>query len=117
MSGWNDDTWDAFCGLIDEAWPGDFDDHAQASWRVLLGELPPADAIDALKRLLFEGHKFRPAVSEFLACVRRDPSQPTFDEMFKLVFGPGGVIRTPVPAQIYPDQAALDAARDRARMA
>ena len=92
MSAWTDATWDAFCALVEEAWPGEFDDDAQRAWRVLLGGLPAEDGIEGLKRLLFEGHTFRPSVSEFLAAVRHDPSQPTFGEACRMIYGRGGVL-------------------------
>lgn len=89
---WTVDEWDAFCGLVEEAWPGSFDDAAARSWRFLLDPLEPQMAAGGLRRLLLEGHKFRPSASEFLAAARSDPSAPTFDEAYHLIFGPGGVL-------------------------
>lgn len=89
---WDSETWDAFCGLIDEAWPGTFDDQAANSWRVLLDGTDPADAVAAMRRLLLRGQRFRPSVSELLGELRADPSKPTFEEAFALIFGPRGVL-------------------------
>lgn len=83
---WTTTEWDAFCGLLDEAWPGDFDDDTAATWKALLSQVVPQAAVEALKRLLLEGRRFRPSVSELLAEVRADPSQPTFEEMLMLVY-------------------------------
>lgn len=90
---WTGQQWDAFCGLLEEAWPGEFDDQTSGSWRILLDGIAPATATEALRRLLLEGHRFRPSVSEVLAAARRDPSKPTFDEALELIYGAGGIMR------------------------
>jgi hypothetical protein len=76
-----------FCALVEEAWPGEFDDAARTSWRVLLDEIEPSAAIAAVKRLLYSGRKFypRPAVSDLFAELRADPSLPTFEEAWVLI--------------------------------
>jgi hypothetical protein len=113
---WTDEQWDAFCGLIEEAWPGSFDDHAAQSWRILLDALEPPAAADGMRRLLLEGHRFRPSASEFLAAARRDPSRPTFDEAYRLIFGPGGALRAQPPAGAYLSLRDREAARRAAVM-
>lgn len=96
---WTDTQWDAFCALVEEAWHGEFDDHARSTWRVLLDGLAPDAAAQGLRRLLLEGHRHRPSVSVLLEAARRDPSRPTFDEAMMLLYGPGGVLRaTPARA-------------------
>jgi hypothetical protein len=85
MSAWSDLEWEGFCALLEEAWPGEFDDAARASWRLLLDGIEPAAASEGLRRMLFSGQRFRPSVSEFLAAVRADPSEPTFDEAVQLI--------------------------------
>jgi len=35
--------------------------------------------------------KFPPSAPELAALARRDPSRPTFDEAFQMIYGPGGV--------------------------
>lgn len=82
---WTQVEWDAFATLIEEGWPGEFDDAARKAWRVLLDSLEPERAIECLRRLLLEGHTFRPSVSEFLAAARRDPARPTWDEAYILI--------------------------------
>lgn len=82
---WTDTEWEAFCALLDEAWPGEFDDAAAGAWRALLAGVEPRAAIEALKRLLLEGRRFRPSASELLAAVRADPTRPTFDEALVLI--------------------------------
>lgn len=104
---WSEQEWDGFCALLEEGWPGAFDDATRESWGILLAEVQPAQAVTALKRLLFAGSKFRPSVSELLAEVRRDPSVPSFLEMERLVFGPKGALSAQAPAGKYADQAEM----------
>jgi hypothetical protein len=92
MTTWNDETWDSFCALLEEAWPGTFDDDAGDAWRLLLNDADPRQVVNAMRRLLAKGAKFRPSVAELMAEMRADPSLPTFDEMFVIVFGPAGVL-------------------------
>lgn len=81
----DDRTWDALCALLEEAWPGKFDDDAARAWRVLLGGFNAAAIAEGVQRLLLEGHEFRPSVSQLVAAIRRDPSRPTFAEALRLV--------------------------------
>ena len=85
--------WDALCLLIEEAWPGEFDDRAAKAWRLLLDGYTAMQVSDAITGLLARGGTFRPAVSEIIAEIRRDPGKPTFAEACMLIFGRGGVLR------------------------
>jgi hypothetical protein len=114
---WTDRQWDSFVGLIEEGWPGEFDDRARRSWRTLLEPVTPATAVAALRALLLEGHRYRPSVSDLLAKARRDPSRPTFDEMLVLVFGARGCLRTRVPAGTYASESERAAAKRAAVLA
>lgn len=100
---WNDTAWNAFCGLVEEAWPGEFDTDTRAKWRVLLDGTDPDLMVTGLKRLLHEGWKWRPSASLFLEAANRDPSAPTFDEAFRLIYGRNGVLRVPSPRQYAND--------------
>jgi hypothetical protein len=122
---WHDEDWETFCFLLEEAWPGDFDDRTRGAWRLLIADQPPETIIPALKALMAEGHRFRPSVSELLAATRRDPSKPTFDEAYRLIYGAGGVLRAepshdafdgPVTYRSERERRAMfdQAARDRA---
>lgn len=82
---WEPQEWDAFCSLLEEGWPGVFSESTAEAWRVLLDATPPQTAVTALRRLLLEGRRFRPSVSELLAATRHDPSRPTFDEALVLI--------------------------------
>lgn len=97
---WDEKTWDGFCALLEEGWPGDFDDDARESWRVLLDDLEPPAAVLALKRLLLKGGRFRPSVSELLAETRADPSRPTFDEAYPTIYS--AAARGAIPPGVHP---------------
>lgn len=88
---WTGTQWDAFCGLVEEAWHGEFDEHTRLKWQVLLEGFAPESVVEGLRRLLLEGHQHRPSVSLLLAATRRDPSLPTFDEALVLIFGGAGI--------------------------
>lgn len=111
---WTATEWEAFCHLVEEAWPGEFDDQARASWRVLLDGVPTDAATEALKRLLYSGRKFypRPAVSDLLAELRADPSLPTFDEAWVLI--ERTLSRTPEPDGRFKSEGEARKAHDRA---
>jgi len=96
-----DREWEMFCALLEEAWPGEFDDEARTSWKILLDDIEPATAISAVKRLLYSGRKFypRPAVSDVLAEIRTDPSLPTFDEAWLLI--ERAMVRTQTPSGLF----------------
>lgn len=95
MSAWTDRQWDVFCSLIDEGWHGTFSDETADAWRILLDGIEPEAAVRGLRVLLHEGRPHRPSASEVLAAARRDPSRPTFDEAYRLMFGPGGCVLGP----------------------
>lgn len=85
--------WEGLCSLIQEAWPGEFDEHTAKAWRVLLDDFDGAQVLAAVKACLARGGRWRPAVSEIVAEIRRDPGKPTFAEALRLIYGPGGVLR------------------------
>jgi hypothetical protein len=89
---WTDEEWRGFCAVVDQGWPGEFDETAREAWRILLVRYEPADVGAALSHLIAEGHRFRPSVSELVAAMRRDPTRPTFEEALALMYGPGGIL-------------------------
>lgn len=113
---WTPAQWEAFCGLMEEAWPGEFDDTAARSYRLLLDGIEPERVVGALRSLLVGGQRFRPSVSELLAAVRHDPSRPTFDEALTLIFDPRhGVMSARPPKRGVWKENAWKVARDAAR--
>lgn len=98
---WTTDGWEAFCALVEEAWPGEFDDRQSEAWRVLLDPVDPEAAGAALLRLAHSGRTFypRPAVSDLLAELRSDPGRPAFEEMLLLV-GTVLAARPPYPGRM-----------------
>lgn len=79
------EDWTIISGLIDEWWPGKFDASAGAAWYVALEGFDASDVIAALKGRLARGGTFRPSVAEVVGEIRRDPSEPTFDEALTLI--------------------------------
>lgn len=110
MNPWTDDTWEAFCLIVEQAWPGEFTEGARIAWRVLLDDYDPDQSVGAVKRLVAKGSRFRPSVSEVAAEIRHDPSRPTFEEAFRLMFGAGGIFDVRVRGA-FPDLAAMHNAR------
>jgi len=117
------DEWESICFLIEEWWPpspaeGEFDDARRRAWRLALDGFA-ADAIAAaLRALLARGGKWRPRPSEVIAEIRKDPSKPTFEEAYRLIFGRGGALKARPPrGQTYANEAAMIGAHDDAAQA
>jgi hypothetical protein len=116
---WTDEQWAMFFDLLDKGWPGDLDPDGATAYQVLLDGTAPDEVVDALRRLLHQGARFRPSAAEILSARRRDVSRPTFDEAFVMIFGPRGVLRARPAVRRYADEAERrrvhdDAARRRA---
>jgi hypothetical protein len=119
MSAWSSDDWDAFCSLLEHGFPGDFPPEASKAYRLLLDGTDPGEIVAALRRLLHRGHTFRPSAAELLGEVRADPSRPTFEEAFTLIYGPRGAFRARVSGR-WADEGerrAMIAAATRERLA
>lgn len=111
------DEWDSMCLLIDEGWPGEFTDTAATAWRVFLDDYEPDQILRALKTLVARGGTFRPSVAEVVAEIRRDPSKPTAEEAYQMIYGPGGVIKARLaPGGSYGSEAEMLGARDQAKV-
>jgi hypothetical protein len=87
------DEWDSLCLLLEEGWPGEFGEGARGAWRVMLNDYTVEEVFRAIKGLVARGGKFRPSVAEVVAEIRQDPSSPTFEECYQLIYGRGGVLR------------------------
>lgn len=109
--------WQQLAGLIEEWWPGEFDEPKANAWRIALDDFDAAEVLGALKMLLARGGTFRPSVAELIGEIRRDPTKPTFEEAYQLIYGPRGVMRaTPRPGGRYDNEAAMLKARNDARL-
>lgn len=85
MMAWLDDEWETFAALLEDGWPGEFDDRASDAYRVLLGDLEPARAVTALRTLL-RTSRWRPSAAEIVQAAEADHRRPTFDEAFHILF-------------------------------
>jgi hypothetical protein len=113
----SNDEYETICLLIEEGWPGDFNDTAAAAWRVFLDDYEPAQVLVALKALVAKGGTFRPSVAEVVAQIRQDPSRPTPEEAYTMIYGPRGVMRARAKAnQSYANEAAMIGAHDDAKV-
>jgi hypothetical protein len=101
------DPWDAIGYLLENGWPGEFDDGAQAAYRTLLDGYQPEQIVAALRSLVRRGGRFRPSVSEIAAELNADPGRPTWSEAYRLLFGQRGFLT------VRPEEAALRRANDR----
>ena len=112
------DEWDGLSLFIEAWWPGEFPDVMAEAWRAALGDFDREAVLSALKARLARGDRWRPAVSEVVAEIRKDPTKPTFEEAQTLIYGRGGVLKArPEPGQRYANEAAMLGARDDAAQA
>jgi hypothetical protein len=106
--------WARLFALLDAGWPGELTPDAADAYRTLLEGVSPDVIVDALRQLLHAGHKFRPTAAEILGRAQHDPSRPTFDEAYALIFGAGGALNARRQPGRYPDAAAVGRADDDA---
>lgn len=64
-----DDEWSGIAFLLENAWPGDFDDNRRAAYRVFLGDYEPAQVVLAIKKLSHGGGRFMPSAAEIVKAV------------------------------------------------
>jgi len=103
----DDDAWEAIALLLEQGWPGDFDDAAAGAYRTLLGDVEPERVITALRVLVRKGGTFRPSVAEIAAELNADPGRPTWSEAYRLLFGARGFLT------VRPERSAVERAGDR----
>ena len=102
-----DDAWQAICLLLENGWPGEFDDAARGAYRVLLDGHEPEQILAALKVLVRRGARFRPSAGEIVAELVADPGRPTWGEAYQLLFGQRGLL------SVRPEAACLRRADER----
>lgn len=99
--------WDSIALLLENGWPGEFDDTAAGAYRALLAGYDPEQVLIALRVLVRRGGSFRPSVSEIAAVLEGDPGRPTWGEAFRLLFGGRGFLT------VRPERAAVERASER----
>jgi hypothetical protein len=105
------------------SWPGTIAAWGKEAFAAYLGELE-ARGLDAIQVLTAirtwpSGSDFPPSAPNLAAAAIHDPSRPTFDEAFALIYGRGGVLRARPADSTFADaaerdRAYLQAARQRA---
>ena len=64
------------------------------------------------------GQVFGPTPGEIVSMIRMDPSQPTPEEAYQMIYGPRGVMRARAkPGGSYANEAAMIGAHDDAKVA
>lgn len=106
-AGWERRQWATFCGLLRRGWGGRFEPADANAYAILLDGYGPGETVEALKRILHAGERRRwqgrPAASELLGELGRDPSQPTFDEAYRLIFDRGGILSARPAQRVFHD--------------
>lgn len=89
-----DEQWDTFAMLLDKGfkWREQFGPAHEFTYRTLLDGYDPEQVATALRALIARGQVFGPTPGEIVAEIRLDPSVPTFEEAFRLIYGRGGVL-------------------------
>jgi uncharacterized protein with von Willebrand factor type A (vWA) domain len=86
------DEFEAPRRVLAGGWPGDFSDGDAAAYFFLLEDFPAVDVLAALKALVGRS-RFRPSASDIVAVLSPERAgQPTFGEMFELLFGTRGAL-------------------------
>ena len=98
------EQWDAIGLLLENGWPGEFDDAGQGAYRALLAGYDPEQVLIALRVLVGKGGTFRPSASEIAGQIESDPGRPTWSEAFRLIFGSRGFLT------VRPERAAIEGA-------
>lgn len=118
---WDDEGWAAFTALLRRGFASrdEFTAADERVYRLLLDGVEPAAATRALQELVLSGQELLPKPGKIVARARADRSVPTFDEAFRLIFGPGGVLRARPAVRRWADETErrrlfLDAATARA---
>lgn len=78
------------------SWPSNVGSWGAEALAAYIAELQargvdPEQALVAIRSCPAE-QKFPPSAPELAGLARRDPSRPTFDEAYQMIYGPGGVL-------------------------
>jgi len=105
VSAWQPDQWTAFVSLLQRGFASKepFTEADAIAYEVLLDGVEPEACVRALRELVQEGQALRPRPGEIAARARRDPSRPTFDEAYRLIFGRGGILAARPENRRYED--------------
>jgi hypothetical protein len=97
-----DDEWAAIEAILQDCWPGEFDERAGLAWRAMLGDEDPISVLRAFKSLaLSADDAFRPSVNEVLREVHHREGLGASRAYDVLYARPGGIAY----AQVRSDKA------------
>jgi hypothetical protein len=113
------DEWQTISMLLDKGfkWREPFGEAHAATYRVLLDGYDAEQIAGALRKLIARGQVFGPTPGELVALINEDPSQPTPEEAYQMIYGRGGVMRARLkPGASYASEAQMLGARDQVRL-
>lgn len=88
------DEWESIALLLDKGfkWREPFGVAQSTTYRVLLDGHAAEQIAGALRVLVGRGQVFGPTPGEIVSLIRSDPSKPTFEEAYQLIYGPRGIL-------------------------
>lgn len=91
---WTEQQWSMFTAILSRGFAArdPFTEQDSDVYRLLLDGVEPEAALTAVREIVLEGKALRPKPGEIVARAKRDSSKPTFEEAYRLIFGPGGVL-------------------------
>ena len=113
------DEWDSISILLDKGfkWREPFGEIAAATYLTLLEGHSAQDVLTAIREMVAAGQVFGPTPGEIAARITADPSLPSAEEAFTMIYGKGGVIRARLtPGGSYGSEAEMLGARDEVRV-
>lgn len=86
-----DDEWAAIEAILQDCWPGEFDERAGLAWRAMLGDEDPVSVLQAFKTTaMITDEPFRPSVNTILREIHHRPGLGA-QRAFEVIYGPGGI--------------------------
>lgn len=91
---WTQEQWEPFVSILRHGFVAKdrLTEAEENVYAVLLDKVDPAGAVQALTEMVLAGRALRPKPGEIVAAMRADPSTPTFEEMFALLFSQRGAL-------------------------
>lgn len=92
---WTDQQWAMFTAILSRGFAARDPFTAEDSdvYRLLLDGVDPDAALRAIREIVLDGQALRPRPGEIVKRAKADRSLPTFEEAYRLIFGPGGILR------------------------
>ena len=119
MNVWTADEQRAVARALLGSWPGTVTAWGKDAFAAYIDELRArgltADRVLVAVRTWPAGSDFPPSAPNLAAAARNDPSKPTFEEAYRLIYGPGGILRAQPVDRTFPDGVSMARAYNEAR--